>query len=141
MLYGTPDIVMLVILAWILDERVKHGWEWVVMGGIMVSFVSALPLFLPLWAYLSIAMISFWLKKRIWQTPMIAMFTGALIGTLVMQFSSILALQITGTDIGFNESFRLVILPSVLWNLILAIPVFSLVKELIYLLYPGEVEE
>jgi hypothetical protein len=141
MLYGIPDIVMLVVLAWFLDEHVRHGWEWVVMAGIMVSFVSALPLFLPLWGYLGIAILCYFLKNRIWQTPIMAMLASTLIGTVLMQTASIFALQITGVDIPLQESLRLIILPSILWNLLLAIPVYSLVKELIYLVYPGEVEE
>jgi len=141
MLYGIPDIVMLVVLAWFLDDHVKHGWEWVVMAGIMVSFVSALPIFLPLWSYLGIAVICFFLKKRIWQTPIMAMLASTLIGTLVMQVTSIFVLQITGVDLPLQESLQLVVLPSILWNLLLAIPVYTLVKELIYLVYPGEVDE
>jgi len=141
MLYGIPDIVMLVVLAWFLDEHVKHGWEWVVMAGIMVSFVSALPLFLPLWGYLGIAILCYFLKNRIWQTPIMAMLASTLLGTVLMQTASVFALQITGVDIPLQESLRLVILPSILWNLLLAIPVYSLVKELVYLVYPGEAEE
>jgi hypothetical protein len=141
MLYGIPDIVMLVVLAWFLDEHVKHGWEWVVMAGIMVSFVSALPLFLPLWGYLGIAILCYFLKNRIWQTPIMAMLASTLIGTVLMQTASVFALQITGVDVPLQESLRLVILPSILWNLLLAIPVYSLVKELVYLVYPGEAEE
>ncbi len=49
LLYGTADVVLLVLLAWMLNDRVKHGWEWVLLAGLMVSFVSALPLFIPLW--------------------------------------------------------------------------------------------
>jgi hypothetical protein len=140
MLYGVPDLVMLVFLAWFLDEHVKHGWEWVVMAGIMVSFVSALPFFLPFWGYLVIAVICNWLKNRIWQTPIMALLASTLIGTVLMQLASIFALQITGTLIPMQESLRLVVLPSILWNLILAIPVYSVIKELIYLVYPDEVE-
>jgi hypothetical protein len=141
MLYGIPDVVMLVILAWFLDEHVKHGWEWVVMAGIMVSFVSALPFFIPFWAYLTMAVVCHWLKNRIWQTPIMAMLASTLIGTAIMQVASVFALQITGTRIPLQEGIRLVMLPSFLWNLILAIPVYSLVKELIYWVYPEKVEE
>jgi hypothetical protein len=41
-----------------------------------------------------------------------------------------------GTSIPLRQSFQLIVLPSILWNLILAIPVYSLVKELVYLVYP-----
>lgn len=141
MLYGTADIVMLVVLAWMLNERVHHGWEWVLMGGLTVSFVSALPFFTYLWSLVIAAGLSFWLKRRIWQTPVLAMMVSSLFGTLVIQVMSIGVLLVTGTDIPVRESFNLVVLPSILWNLILAIPVFTLVGELADWLYPEEVME
>ncbi len=139
LLYGTADVVLLVLLAWMLNDRVKHGWEWVLLAGLMVSFVSALPLFIPLWGYFLAAGLSYWLKKRIWQTPVLAMLVSTFFGTLVMHFISLLGLQITGSDISLTESFSLVILPSVLWNLILAIPAYTLISELADWLYPQEV--
>ncbi len=52
LLYGTADIVLLVILAWILNERVKHGWEWVVHGGTNGSVLSLLFRYsYPLWIF------------------------------------------------------------------------------------------
>lgn len=140
LLYGTADIVLLVLLAWMLNEKVDHGWEWVVMGGLMVSFVSALPLMIPLWSYLIAAGLAFWLKGRIWQTPVLAMLVSTFFGTLVFHIMSALVLQFTGSDVSLLESFSLIILPSIFWNLILAIPVHTLISELADWLYPREVE-
>lgn len=139
LLYGTADIVMLVILAWMLNDHVKHGWAWVLMAGLMVSFVSALPFFTPLWSYFIAAWLSYWLKKRIWQTPVLAMLVSSFFGTLVIQTISMVVLQISGTGLSFAEGFNLVILPSILWNLILAIPVYTLIGELVDWVYPEEV--
>ena len=139
-LYGTADIVMLVILAWMLNERVRHGWEWVIIAGFIVSAVSALPFFSYFWGYCIAAGLSYWLKKRIWQTPVLAMLVSAVFGTLVVQGISMIVLQITGSDISLIEGLRLVVLPSILWNLILAIPVYTLVGEMVDLIYPQEVE-
>jgi hypothetical protein len=139
LLYGTADIVLLVILAWMLNDRVKHGWEWVIMAGLVSSFISALPILLPLWGYIIAAGLSFWLKKRIWQTPVLAMLVSTFIGTIFYQTSSVIILQIFGSSIDLSQSYSLVILPSAFWNLILAVPVYSLVDELSILVYPSEV--
>ncbi len=140
LLYGTADIMLLVLLAWMLNENVKHGWEWVVMGGLMVSFVSALPLMIPLWSYSISAGLAFWLKKRIWQTPVLAMLVSAFFGTVIFHILSAIVLQFSGSEISLLESFSLIILPSVFWNLILAVPVHTFVSELADWLYPREVE-
>lgn len=138
LLYGTADIVMLVILAWMLNDQVKHGWAWVLMAGIMVSTVSALPFFTHLWSYCLAAGLCYWLKKRIWQTPVLAMLVSSFFGTLVVQAISMVVLLISGSEISMTEGFNLVILPSILWNLIMALPVYTLVNELAAWVYPQE---
>jgi hypothetical protein len=138
LLYGTADIVLLVILAWMLNERVKHSWEWVVMAGLMVSYVSALPLFLPFAGYILAASLAYWLKRRIWQTPVLAMLFSTFLGTIVMQSLSLIVLKLLGSDISTPVGYSLVILPSALWNLILAVPVYTLVGELAAWVYPKE---
>jgi hypothetical protein len=140
MLYGTADIVMLVVLAWMLNDRVKHGWAWVVMAGLMVSTVSALPFFTHLWSYCIAAGLCYWLKKRIWQTPVLAMLVSSFFGTLVVQSISLLVLQVTDSGISMADGFNLVILPCILWNLIMAIPIYTLVNEFATWVYPQEVQ-
>jgi hypothetical protein len=138
LLYGTADIVLLVVLAWNLNERVKHGWEWVVLAGLMVSFVSALPLFLPIIGYFLAAGLAYWLRRRIWQTPVLAMLFSTFLGTIVIQSLSLFTLNILGSNIPTPVGFSLVILPSALWNLILAVPVYTLVGEMAAWVYPKE---
>jgi biotin transporter BioY len=138
LLYGTADIVLLVILAWMLNDRVKHGWEWVIIAGLMGSFVSALPPLLPLVGYLMAAGLAYWLKRRIWQTPVLAMLFSTFLGTVLVQSLSLLVLTIMGTEISTPVGYSLVILPSALWNLILAIPVYTLVSEMAGWVYARE---
>jgi hypothetical protein len=138
LLHGTADIVLLVITAWMLNEKVKHGWSWVVLAGLMVSFVSALPLLLPLVGYVVAVGLAYWLKNRIWQTPLLAMLFSTVIGTIAMQSLSLAILKVLGSDISFPDGYSLVVLPSTLWNLMLAVPVFTVVGEIADIVYPSE---
>ena len=138
LLYGTADIVLLVILAWMLNERVKNGWEWVVMAGMMVSFVSALPFFLPFFGYFLAAGLAYWLKTRIWQTPVLAMLFSTFLATILIQSLSLVVLNTIGSETSMPVGYSLVILPSALWNLILAVPVYTLVGEMAAWVYPKE---
>jgi len=138
LLYGTADIVMLVILAWMLNDRVKHGWEWVIIAGLITSFVSGLPPLLPLVGYLMAAGLAYWLKKRIWQTPVLAMLFSTFLGTVMVQSLSLITLIIMGTEISLPIGYSLVIMPSALWNLILAVPVYTLVSEMVGWVYMRE---
>ncbi|HEX7555947.1 MAG TPA: hypothetical protein VF338_04930, partial [Leptolinea sp.] len=98
-----------------------------------------LPLFVPLWSYFLVTGLAYWLKRRIWQTPALAMLVSTFFGTIVFQMISLVVLRLTGSTIPYTESFNLVILPSVLLNLILAIPVYTVIGEFAAWIYPGEV--
>jgi biotin transporter BioY len=119
---------------------VKHGWEWVVIAGLMASFVSGLPPLLPLVGYLVAAGLAYWLKKRIWQTPVLAMLFSTFLGTVVVQSLSLITLIIMGTEISIPIGYSLVILPSVFLNLLFSIPVYTLVTDLANWVYPTEKE-
>lgn len=139
-LHGTADILMLAIAAWSLQKLVKNGFGWALIGGLMVSFISALPFFPYLTGYLIIAGLSRLLQKRIWQMPILAMFLTTIMGTFIVQMLSLLVLQFTGTALEWWESISLVMLPSVLLNLLLSLPVYLLITDLANLVYREENE-
>jgi len=139
-LSGTADIVLLIIVAWSLQKKVKNAWLWTVIGGLMVSYVSAMPLFAPLAGYLVVNGLTWLLQRRIWQVPILTMITATLIGTFITHILNIIVLFVTGDPIQFQDSITYITLPSALLNLILALPVFVLVTDLAKWLYPEEVE-
>lgn len=140
LLSGTADIVLLIIVAWSLQKKVKNAWLWTVIGGLMVSYVSAMPLFAPLAGYLVVNGLTWLLQRRIWQVPILTMITATLIGTFITHILNIIVLFVTGDPIQFQDSITYITLPSALLNLILALPVFVLVTDLAKWLYPEEVE-
>lgn len=139
LLHGSADLVMLVVLAWLLQERVKYGWVWALLSGLLIGFISALPLFVPLLAYIVLYALTRVFQQRVWQIPMVAMFILTVIGTLLQHFFTIVSLQINGVSIVFSEGLRLVTLPSALLNLLLSIPVYVLVTDIAGWVYPEEV--
>lgn len=140
LLSGTADIVLLIIVAWSLQKKVKNAWLWTVIGGLMVSYVSAMPLFAPLIGYIVVNGLTWLLQRRIWQVPILTMITATLIGTFITHILNIVVLFVTGDPIQFQDSITYITLPSALLNLILALPVFVLVTDLAKWLYPEEVE-
>jgi len=104
------------------------------------SDLSAVPAFIPLVSYIFATGIAVIIKKRLWQTPLIAMFFIILLTTILQQSMTVLTLQIQGVAISFRDSLTLITLPSVLLNLLISIPVFYLIKDIARWLYPLEVE-
>lgn len=140
LLYGTADLLLVVLVAWGLQERVTSAWAWAIIAGLMVSFVSALPLLTPLLGYLAVTGITRLMHRRIWHSPILAMMLITILGTMVYHSISILAIQFWEIPLPWRESLSLVVLPSTLLNFALSIPVFALVKDVANWVYPVEVE-
>jgi rod shape-determining protein MreD len=140
LLHGTADLVLLAVIAWALQERVETGWHWAILAGLLVGFISALPLVSALAGYLLTVGIVLLLRRRVWQAPILAMFVATVIGTLLMHGISFFSLRLLGTPLPWRESLNLITIPSLLLNLVLAIPIYALLGDLANWLYPEELE-
>lgn len=140
LLNGTADLLLLFIIAWALQDQVESAWQWCLIGGIFASVYSGLPFGSFIIAYLICVGIARLLNRRIWKAPFLAMLAATFICTLVVHLISLGARLITGVNITLISVLNLIILPSLLLNLILAIPVFSIMRDLAIWLYPEELE-
>jgi rod shape-determining protein MreD len=140
LLQGSIDFVLLVLVAWAVQERVKTAWHWAVIAGLLTSLVSAMPVWAILAGYLAATGTALLLRRVFWQRPLFAMIAATFIGTLIIHAISILTLRLMGTPLPLIESLNLVTLPSALLNLLLAIPVYAVFGDLASWLYPVEIE-
>lgn len=140
LIQGTPDLVLLAILAWALQKKVDTAWQWCIIGSLMVTLVSALPLGAVFVGYGIATAIALALRRRIWQIPLLAMFIVTFLGTVILNGVSLLALWLTGNPVPVLESLNLIALPGILLNLLLAIPAYGLLHELAGWIYPEELE-
>ena len=140
LLLASADLVLVVVVSWIIHDRVKAVWEWALMAGILVGFISEVPMWAMVLGYLAIAAIGIMLKRRVWRAPLLALFTAVFIGTWVMQGLTFILLRVLGTAIDPLQTFNLIMLPSLLLNLLLAIPVQGLINEVVAWFYPDEME-
>jgi rod shape-determining protein MreD len=140
LLSGFADLPLIMIAAWALQERVKSAWHWAVLACAMVSFVSKMPWPVLLVGYLAVVFIAQTLQKRVWQAPLLAMFSVTIIGTLIMNLLSFGALQILGTSFSPGEVAGLIVLPGLLLNMLFSIPVYTFIRDLSRWVYPEEFE-
>ena len=138
LLRGTTDLVMVAIIAWSLQKSVKTAWQWGIIGGLLVSLSTALPFGLPIIGYLLVVGMALLLRQRVWQVPILAMFVATFLGTLITQALTVFVLQFTGTPLAWLESVNMITLPSMLLNLVVAIPAYALLGDLARWLYPEE---
>jgi len=141
LLSGNADLMLLVLAGWGLQERARGAWLFGVAASLLVGIVSGVPWYIYLVGYLSVVGMARLLIHRIWQAPLLAMFSVTLIGTLEMLMLTYIQQTIFETTLSLSEVLLQIVLPSVLLNLLLAIPIHALIKDLTNRLYPAEVVE
>jgi len=130
LLSGVADLPLVVLTAWALQEQVDSAWHWAVALGLLIGFVSGMPWFVPLIGYLLAVFLAQLLQRRVWQAPLLAMFLVTFVGTIVMNILSMATLRVLGVDVPFPDTLGLITLPALLLNLLLAIPVYAVMRDL-----------
>ena len=141
LLAGYADLVLVIVIAWALQEGVTTAWHWAFTAGAMMAVVSGMPWGISLAGYLVAVLLAQTLQKRIWQAPLIAMFTVTFIASLFLYSLSFVFLSLLSAPLPFGDTFSLIILPSVLLNMLLAIPIFWVMRDLARWVHPVEEEE
>jgi cell shape-determining protein MreD len=111
-------------------------WILMLLFAGFVGFISATPFIVPILVYLGIFLLSKVLNIWVWQTPLLAMFLLTFVGTLLQHVIYLIVLWVTETPFDWTVAFANVTLPSVLLNMLLAIPVHALVQEMARSVYP-----
>lgn len=138
LLSGAADLVLLILVAWALQEQVQSAWQWAGLAGLMAAFVSGLPPYVLVTAYLLAVLLARYVLSLTWQTPILALFTVTFFSTLMLHLITFLSLLVRGTSIPLADVVTLITLPSVFLNFLLALPVHSLIRDLALWVYPLE---
>lgn len=141
LLSGYADLPLIILAAWALQERVKSAWHWAALGCVLLGFVSKMPWPVFVIGYLAVVFAAQTLQRRVWQAPLLAMFSVTLVGTLFIHGLSFTVLRILGTPFPLGEVMGSVTLPSLLLNMFFSIPVYAFMRDLARWVYPSEVYE
>lgn len=140
LLQGTADLVMVVVIAWALQERVKHPWQWAITGGIITDFFSGLPFGIYTLSYLTLVLLARLLGRRLWQFSFLIQLFLTLLGTMFIHLMTTLVIFLQGTRLEVIPVLQSITLPSLLLNLMLTIPVYIIMGDLANQIYPQEIE-
>lgn len=141
LLRGFADLPMVMLAAWALQDEVETAWQWAIATGLLVGFISHLSGIVPVLSYLVVVALAQALQRRVWQAPLLAMFSVTFFGTIVSSVFSLAALRLSGVNLQIADVFGLLTLPSILLNMLLAIPVYAVMRDVARWVYPApEVE-
>jgi hypothetical protein len=138
LLSGYADLLLVLIAAWALQERVQSSWHWGALTCLFVGFITSLPLPVVIVGYFGVLFLARILQRRVWQAPLLAMFSVVFLGTLFFHALSFIVLSFLGTPFAFADVMGLITLPSLLLNMLLAIPMYAFMRDVSYWVYPVE---
>ncbi len=130
LLSGFGDLMLVVLVAWGLQSGAISPWLWTLLGGFLVGFVTKVPWPAILLGYLLVTLMARLLQRRVWQAPLLAMFSVTFLGTVFVNVLVFISLQIVGNPITFNEAIGLIMLPALLLNLLFSLPVYYMMRDL-----------
>src|SRR5229473_422204 len=81
LLAGYADLLLIMLGAWALQKGVTTGLQWAFLASIMVSIVSRMPWVVTLIGYGGVVFMAMALQQRVWQAPLLAMFSVTFLGT------------------------------------------------------------
>ncbi len=136
LLKGFADLPLVMLAAWALQDDVDTAWHWAVATGALVGFVSGIFWLAPVATYLVVVALAQMLQRRVWQAPLLAMFSVTFLGTLISSVISIVFVRLAGVSLPISDVFGLLTLPIILLNMLLAIPVFAVMRDLARWVYP-----
>jgi hypothetical protein len=141
LLSGIADLPLVMLAAWALQDGVDSAWQWAIATGLLVGLVSGIAWFVPVIGYVAVVVMAYLFQRRVWQAPLLVMFSITFMGTIIVSLFSVAVLRLSDVRLPFNEVLGLVVLPGVLLNLLLAIPVYTVMRDLARWVYPApEVE-
>ena len=141
LLSGFADLMLVMLAAWALQEEVDSAWHWAVATGVLVGFVSGISWVVPVISYVVVVASANILQRRVWQAPLLAMFSVTFLGTIFSSLLSLVVLRFLEVPLVIGDTLGLLVLPGVLLNMLFAIPVFAVMRDLARWTYPtAEVE-
>ena len=136
LLSGIADLPLVMLAAWALQDGVDSAWHWAISIGLLIGFISGISWIVPVAGYVAVVVLAYLFQRRVWHAPLLAMFSITFIGTIIVSFLSVGVLSFSGVDLPISDVLGLVVLPGVLLNMLLAIPVYAVMRDLARWVYP-----
>ena len=135
---GIADLMLVLLVAIALQKRVSTAWQWSIIGGLLIDFSSGLPFGIFTVSYLLVTALAVILRERIWRFSFLMQLLIVLTGTLVSQGLSYLVLFLQGANLAFLSVLRVIIMPTILLNFMLSLPIFILTRDVLDQFTPQE---
>ncbi len=141
LLNGSADLFLVTIASWALLSKDNSSWFWAILAAALCGFVSAIPWYVFVFTFLSIVIMARFVRGKLWQSPLMSVFGITMIGSIILYVLTFIGLRFQGVVYPLQSTMVRVIIPSIFLNLVFAIPVYAILKDLSVWIFKGEVEQ
>jgi rod shape-determining protein MreD len=124
---GAPDLVFLVVVSWALLADVRDAMLWAVIGGVMQDWMSIAPLGASALGLVIVVFVADSLFGQVQRGNLLIPPLVAGVGTVVYHLGILIGLRLVGHAVPVTLGLAYVTLPTVIYNVILSLPVFRVV--------------
>lgn len=135
---GTADLVLVMLVAIALQKSVSTAWQWSIIGGLFMDFLSGLPFGIFTVSYLLATALALIIRKRIWRFSFLMQLLVVLFGTLFTHTLSFLVIFLQGAGVALSTVLQAVTLPSIILNFMISLPIFILAQDVMEQINPQE---
>lgn len=125
---GQLSLVMLLVVAWSIRSDLEGSFAWALVGGIAMDLLSIIPVGVSSIALLLIVFVVNSIAQQIYRVNVLMILAITIVATLFMQFYTYLALVIMGNSYTLLALIRLILIPTLIYNLILILPIYGFVR-------------
>lgn len=125
---GGPDLIFLCVLAWSIHAPLEEGVVWALVGGILQDLMSVAPLGMSSFGLVLLVFGVYGLARQVQGIGILLLFGLALAGSFFQQTLNWLWFVIWGFQVDLLEDFNYVIIPTIIYNTALILPVYISIR-------------
>jgi rod shape-determining protein MreD len=125
-----PDFMFLTVIAWGLLRGTRTGIVWGFVGGLFISFFSGGPFGVACLALMAVGFIAGLGQTTVTRGQIALPVLTALLTALVHGLLSLLLLDVSGYPVAWLDTIARVLLPTMVFNALLTVPVYAAYRRL-----------
>lgn len=125
---GQLNLVMLFVLCWSVRADLTESLIWALVGGLAVDLLSVLPLGATSLVLILFAFFVNSVARQLFQIRILFLFAVTPVATIIVTLYTTFALALAGLTYDIPTVLRLVLLPSIIYNLAAVVPVYAAVR-------------
>jgi rod shape-determining protein MreD len=133
---GAPDLMLMMVASWALLAPHTEAFFWAFVGGVAQDLLSGVPLGTSSLALLVVALLANMLQAQLYRSNVVIPLFVTLVGSVVFYLVVMGVLTLTGHAVDWIYTLLNIAAPTVILNLILALPIFVVMTRLYERLNP-----